>query len=58
MARCVQLEETLIQKHINRERPCTVDHEFSSRLTQNRRSIVNQLTRMSFNSQVNAALGF
>jgi hypothetical protein len=52
------LQMTLIQKYINRERSRAVDHKCSSRLTQDSRSVVNQLTRVSFNSQVNAAFGF
>jgi hypothetical protein len=52
----VENEQALIQENVDRRFAGTFDHEFRSRLAQDRRCVVNKLTGLAFNAQIDASL--
>ena len=52
----IENEQALIQENIDRDFAGALDHEFSSRLAQDRRRVVNELPGLRFDAQIDASL--
>ena len=50
--------EPLIEQNVNCLTPGAVDHEFRAGLAKRRCRVVNQLTRVRLNPQIDGAFGF
>src|SRR3546814_367872 len=53
----IEHKQALVEQHIHSLPAGALDHEFRARLTQDRRSIINELAGASFDPQVDTALG-
>ena len=52
----IEHEQALIEKHVDRNLPGTVDHELRACLAQNGSRIVDELAGMGLDAQTNASL--
>ena len=53
----IEHEQALIQQNVDRNLARAVDHEFGSRLAQDRGRLIDELPGLSLDTQIDAALG-
>ena len=52
----IEYEQTLVEQHVNRLPPRGLDHELGARLAEDRCCLIDKLSGIGLDAQVNAAL--